>query len=216
MSSSHKPPFKEMLQAIPGFFGIRLEEEPTYEVVEAIGDVEIRRYQPVTLAQVTVPGPHDQAMDAAFEKLADYIFGGNERRREMSMTTPVVQRPSGETMSMTTPVRQQAAGDGWTVAFFLANGMSPDEAPKPDDPAIEIVQQPAMLVGALRYTGNNDDEARLEAKRRLLATLAGEPRWVFDSEVSWAQYDQPFAIPFLKRNEAHVALVDDASSARFI
>jgi hypothetical protein len=25
-------------------------------------------------------------------------------------------------------------------------------------------------------------------------------------DVTWAQYDQPFSIPFLKRNEAHVAL----------
>lgn len=89
MTDAHKPPFSEILQAIPGFFGIRLEEEPAYKVLERFGEVEIRRYAPLVLAQVTVQGTHDQAMDAAFDKLAGYLYGGNRSGQQLPMTSPV-------------------------------------------------------------------------------------------------------------------------------
>jgi hypothetical protein len=211
MSQSHRPPFSEILQAIPGFFGIRLEEEPEFDVIDEVGDVEVRSYRPAVLAQVTVGGDHDSAMQAAFEKLADYIFGGNRAAQAMSMTTPVLQQhrgdaADGETMSMTTPVLQSQAGDGWTVSFFLSNALTIEEAPQPNDPSITLVQQPESIIGALRYTGNNTDERRERARKELLDAFSGSARWRVREGVSWAQYDQPFAIPFLKRNEAHVAL----------
>lgn len=195
-----------MLQAIPGFFGIRLEEEPEYEIIEEVGRVEIRHYRPALIAQVTVPGDHDHAMDAAFDKLARYIYGGNVQGTQMKMTSPVLQQARGEQMHMTSPLRQQASGSGWTVAFFLANDMAAADAPQPIDPAITLVEEPETVLGSLRYSGNNTEERRREYKEELLETLAGHPRWRVDDEVTWAQYDQPFAIPFLKRNEAHVAL----------
>lgn len=58
MSESIRPPFKDILSSIPGVFGIRLEEEPRYGVLETIDDVEIRQYAPALLAQVTITGDH--------------------------------------------------------------------------------------------------------------------------------------------------------------
>jgi hypothetical protein len=75
---------------------------------------------------------------------------------------------------------------------------------QPLDPGIELVREPVRIVAVLRYSGNNSDERRLEATRELLAALAADPRWRADDEVSWAQYDAPFVIPFVKRNEAQV------------
>lgn len=205
MSESFTPSFKDILQSIPGVFGIRLEEEPAFDVVETIGDVEIRRYQPALIAQVTVPGDHETALNRAFTMLAGYIYGGNEADEKMPMTSPVYQA-RGDLGAATSPVVQGGGGDGWTVGFFLSNTLTPDAAPAPNDKSIELVMQPETLLGSLRYSGNNDAGARAAAKERLLATLAGQARWQVVDDVSWAQYDQPFAVPFLKRNEAHVAL----------
>ncbi|RYZ63323.1 MAG: heme-binding protein, partial [Proteobacteria bacterium] len=91
MEATMKIPLKEMLGSIPGVLGIRLEEEPNYEVSLKEGAFEIRRYDEMVLAQTTVAGTHEQAMDESFEILADYIFGGNHERQTMSMTTPVLQ-----------------------------------------------------------------------------------------------------------------------------
>lgn len=206
MSESIRPPFKDILGTIPGVFGIRLEEEPAFTVIETIEDVEIRRYSQALLAQVTIAGDHEHALNEAFNKLAAYIYGKNKSDATLHMTSPVLQEESGARMSMTTPVLQNPEGNGWTVAFFLSNELTPESAPQPEDPAIRLVIQPETVLGSLRYSGNNNEERRASSKQELLDTIARDGTWRVVDDVSWAQYDQPFAIPFLKRNEAHVAL----------
>ncbi|PCC73289.1 SOUL heme-binding protein [Nannocystis exedens] len=201
-----KIPFTELLKSVPGFFGIRLEEQPKYDVVETIDDVEIRRYQPALLARLTVEGEHDKAVDEAFDRLARYIFGENSKQIRMSMTAPVEQHPEGERLAMTSPVLQKQGGRGWTVAFFLSNDLFTSEAPRPDDPAIELVHEPARTVAALRYRGNSSEDKRKDSRQRLLAALEDHPRWRIAEDVYWAQYDAPFTLPFAKRNEAMVEL----------
>lgn len=154
-----------------------------------------------------LPGDHESAMEAAFEKLAGYIYGGNRTGAQMEMTTPVIQQAcSAVEGPITGPVLPGATGEGWMVAFFLSNQITPADAPRPDDPSIQLVQAPEVIIGSYRYSGNNTAENRAEAKRALLQALSGHPSWRVAEDVAWAQYDQPFAIPFLKRNEAHVAL----------
>lgn len=205
-----KLPFTEILKSVPGFFGIRLEEEPKYEVVEHVGpaeDIEIRRYAPALLARVTVAGDHDAAVDEGFDRLARYIFGENRPAGLAELRARAAEGAGGgEQMAMTIPVRQEQAAGGWTIGFFLSNDLEASGAPQPNDPEIELVCEPVRVVAVLRYRGNNSDERRLEATRELLAALAEDPRWRVDDEVSWAQYDAPFVIPFLKRNEAQVAV----------
>lgn len=197
-------PFVELLKTIPGFFGIRLEEEPRHEVIDHVGDVEIRRYAPALLAELALPGDHDEALDAAFDRLARYIFGGNSKRADLPMTNPVYQG-KGERLPMTTPVVRKPDGSGWTVAFFLTNDLS-EEAPRPDDPGIRLVRAPAHLIGSLRYRGNNNEERMHDARAELLAALRDHPKYQVNSDVYWAQYDAPFVLPFVKRNEAQVEL----------
>jgi hypothetical protein len=208
MSDFVRPPLKDMLASIPGVFGIRLEEEPRYEVVETIGDVEIRRYAPARLAQVTVSGSHEQAINEGFTRLAGYIYGANQANEIMAMTSPVYQEATRGEHPMVSPISQRVGGDGWTIAFFLSNDLEAPPEPLPNDSSITLVEQPTMLLGSVRYSGNNDGRRREEAKQILIDTLAAQSRWRMIDQVSWAQYDQPFAIPFLKRNEAHVALED--------
>lgn len=207
MPSSSHPPFKDLLKSIPGFFGIRLEEEPAFDVLEQLGDVEIRRYKPALLASVTVGGEHDQAMNAAFKTLAGYIFGDNDREQQSEMKTPVLQAIDTDFTSSAPTIRSDAAGT-WTVTFFLSNTLRSDDAPQPNNPAIKLVDEPASTVASLRYTGNNTQESREESRKRLLAELGKQTKWRVAEDVTWALYDQPFSIPFLKRNEAHVALTE--------
>jgi hypothetical protein len=198
-----RPPVSDMLSAIPGALGIRLEKEPRHDIVERVGDVEIRRYAPAVLAQVAVEGPREHAMDRAFERLAGYIYGENADAEKMHMTTPVFQRDSGDA---TVPMQAQGSGDAWTIAFFLGNDSAVGDFPTPSDPGITLLELPAFLAATLQYSGNNTAEDRARARDKLLATLRDSTRWVPDDTVYWAQYDQPFAVPFLKRNEAQVAV----------
>lgn len=212
MAESVSFPFVEILKSIPGVFGIRLEEEPAYEVVEKLGDVEVRRYAPALLAEITVPGERAQALDAAFDRLARYIFGANAKREHLSMTNPVFQA-KGAHLQATSPIIPAHRGHGWTVAFFLSNTLTLEEAPRPDDQAIRLIRSPQHLVAALRYRGNNTTSKMHDARGELLEALRDHATYEVESEVYWAQYDAPYVIPFVKRNEAQVELSRRLASA---
>lgn len=196
-----KLPIKEVVKSIPGLVGIRLEEEPAHIVLKEEGSFQLREYQPLILASVTEQGSYDEAMDRAFERLAGYIFGDNQQRSTLAMTTPVLQ--NNQKLDMTTPVMQTQSGSSWTMSFVLPSELTFETAPIPDDAGIKIHPRPTTKVATYRYSGTNTLEAMNEAKRELEI-------WIkkiglnATGAISFAQYDQPFSLPFTKRNEAHI------------
>ena len=111
---------------------MRRLEKPRYSLIRPIHTrptVELRRYAPFVVAQVTVS--HNEmgdAMSEGFKSLAGYIFGGNLGEEEVSMTSPVVTQKqkaskqdgqggsngikggSGSKISMTSPVQTTMSG----------------------------------------------------------------------------------------------------------
>ncbi|MDI9238645.1 heme-binding protein [Lysobacter sp. LF1] len=211
MNASSSPLFTDTLKSIPGFFGIRFDAKPAYHIEDIVGKVEIRRYAPSWLAQVSADGSHDAAVALAHEKLADYVCGGNESREKMGMTSPSFEVEGESKMFPVSLSRRDESSrqeelDGWRVAFFISNCLSAREVPLPDDPAIQIRQTPETLVATLRYRGGNTEERRSLAKRELIEALSGS-KWTADDQVYWASYDQAFVIPYLTRNEVHVRVL---------
>jgi hypothetical protein len=68
---------------------------------------------------------------------------------------------------------------------------------------LHLVDVPAETVAALRYSGVDSASARAEKRDELLAILAKSP-WKPEGEVFTLNYDPPFTIPFLRRNEVVV------------
>ena len=52
-------------------------EQAKYDVVESHGAIEIRDYPPMIVAEVSVPGDREEAVNDGFRLIADYIFGNN-------------------------------------------------------------------------------------------------------------------------------------------
>ena len=179
-------PLTDMLKSIPGAIGIRLEEELPYTVIQKVGEIEIRHYDPFSLGQVRVSGDYEEAMDSGFRQLASFIFGKNETQSKTSMTTPVFMDELGP--------------NEWMMSFYLA----PDAQDLiPVDSNIEIVEKHAKDVAVYSYSGTNTLEEMREAKTKLLQELSQKGLGPV-SDVWWAQYDQPFSLLMTKRNEALV------------
>ena len=66
-------------------------EQPQYRVVSQHGDIEIRDYPPMIVAETQVPGEREAAVNAGFRTIADYIFGNNASSSKVAMTAPVTQ-----------------------------------------------------------------------------------------------------------------------------
>jgi len=166
-------------------------ETARYTVIESDGDIEIRQYPALVVAEITQTGSRDQAVRSGFGPLARYIFA---KERE------------GEKIAMTAPVTQKAVASAWTIQFVMPSGYDLERLPKPTDPHVQLRQLPPTRRAAIRFSGWwTDDLFRLKdaaligwmAKKGL--TPVGTP--------TFAYYNDPFTPGFLRRNEILYDLV---------
>jgi hypothetical protein len=175
-------------------------EEPAYTVTRTIGDIELRRYEPYTVAEVLVTGTAAEAGGKAFRILAGYIFGKNKGEKKLAMTAPVTQTAAPVKLEMTAPVIQNAAPGGYIVQFVLPKGTTPETAPEPIDPGVRLRRVDGMDVAVIRYSGFWSDANYNEhlTLLRTALTRAGIPS---SGEPIYSRYNAPFTPWFLRRNE---------------
>jgi hypothetical protein len=174
-------------------------EQPRYEVLAQDGAFELRQYAPTIVAEVTVPGDRDAAVNAGFKLLAGYIFGANVPKQKIEMTAPVTQQP-GEKIAMTAPVTQQAKGGEWIVRFVMPSSWTMNTLPKPTDPRIRLETVPARKMAAIRFSGFHSDSSYAAKAEALSAEMAKRGLRPAGPAV-YAYYDPPWTLPFMRRNE---------------
>lgn len=175
--------------------------EPKFKVIESHGNIEIREYEPLLVAEVRVEGERKEAISKGFRILADYIFGNNAPSQKISMTAPVMQQP-GEKIAMTAPVIQQATDHSghWKVSFVMPAGYTLETLPLPNNSQIEILSIPAKRYLVIRFSGLAGEESLKKHLEELVKytkqvnlKTVGEPIFAF--------YNPPWTLPFLRRNE---------------
>jgi hypothetical protein len=199
-------------EALIGVFGIRLYEEPRYEVVTRIGDrVEIRLYGPRVAAEVELSATPKGGRDEAFRLLFAYIAGANESstsgNARIAMTVPVEVRNKTR-IAMMAPVQASEAIGAMRMQFFLPAKYAQDSAPRPLDGRVRLVTVPGETIATLRFSGSGSDFP--ERQSELIAILTGS-QWQPTGAPYALSYDAPFTLPFLRRNEAAVAVVKSAN-----
>ncbi|OQW79600.1 MAG: heme-binding protein [Proteobacteria bacterium ST_bin11] len=183
--------------------GIRSSAEPTYELLSETGDIQIRRYPPLLIAETVIDADYAQAGNIGFNRLAGFIFGGNLQKQQLAMTTPVFRENAGEQIPMTAPVLQEATDNKWTMAFVMPANYSLDTLPTPIDPQVAIKALPAKKVAVLRYSGSLNLE-KINEKSRLLSAWIEQQHLTPLSAPRSAAYDPPWTLPALRRNEIHI------------
>ena len=183
----------------------RATEEPAYTVIKKLGDVEIREYAPITVAEVVVAGDQTTAGNAAFPILAGYIFGKNKGERKLAMTAPVTQTAVPVKMEMTAPVTQTLAPGGFLVQFVLPRGVTVASAPEPLDSRVTLREEPARRIAVLQYSGFWSDANFKQHLSQLQSTLRSENlNWTGEPVLS--RYNAPFTPWFMRRNEVWLQL----------
>jgi len=163
-------------------------EEPEFDVLHSADDYEIRRYAPFIVAEVEVQGDLDKAGGDAFRLLAGYIFGKNEPGTKMSMTAPVTSdAPDSER-------------DSHTFSFVMESRYSMETLPKPIDSRIRLVEKPAKIMAAHRYSGTWSSRNYQKHEAALLAALQADAVEM-SGGIYLARYNSPFTPWFLRRNE---------------
>jgi hypothetical protein len=186
-------------------------ETGAYQIITQDGDIEIRDYPSVIVAEVSVAGDRDQAVNAGFRILAGYIFGKNEPQAKIAMTTPVTQQATlsdgkGETIAMTTPVTQSQQGNQWLVQFMMPSQYTLATLPKPKDDRIRFYATAPQRIIALRFSGFWTDRNLWKQLARLQDYVAAKGIATTGPH-RYAYYNSPFTLPFLRRNEVMLTVV---------
>ncbi|MCA9413006.1 MAG: heme-binding protein [Candidatus Omnitrophica bacterium] len=186
-------------------------EEPKYEVIEKFETFEIRRYDPMIVAETEVKGDFDEVGNDAFDILAGYIFGKNEEDLKIEMTAPVNQTPVSEAIESGTPTTllttsSQNNSDGeaaYLITFVMPSEFTMETLPKPKDERVLLKEMPAKLMAAKSYSGSWSREKYLRHETALMEGLK-ESGYETVGEPIFARYNSPFTIPLLRRNEVLV------------
>jgi hypothetical protein len=204
-------------------------EEPIFEIVEHLGEVEIRAYPPLLVAETEVEGEFDQVGNQAFRRLAGYIFGRNRTRAHtgsaargtegattqrtdpvaigeapsarIAMTAPVGMRPD-EPRAMPGRAGEAAAPEGgrWVMSFTMPKGWTLATLPEPLDPLVRVRESPARTVAVLRFSGVWS-AARFAGQEQSLRARLAESGWQAVGPAESLRYDPPWTLWFLRRNE---------------
>ncbi|MCH1610115.1 MAG: heme-binding protein [Luminiphilus sp.] len=167
-------------------------EEPVYQVekVWEVEQIEVRAYAPRVMA---VTGMNEDS-DGGFKVLAGYIFGGNAQEQKIAMTAPVQQSMAGEK----------------EMAFMMPAKYTLEDLPEPEDQRVSFREAPAYTAAVIQFSGwasaEKADEKWQQLRRFLIKEgieIVGEP--------TLNQYNPPWTLPFLRRNEIIVPVRHDAA-----
>ncbi|KAL3937370.1 MAG: hypothetical protein SGBAC_007517 [Bacillariaceae sp.] len=175
-------------------------------------EYEIRRYATRYAIETDQNG-----MDNAFRLLAGYIgVGGtpqNEGSKSIAMTAPVVSG-SGTSIAMTAPV----STTGRTMQFYLpAEFDSMDKIPKPSDSRVRITEVPPATGAVHTFSGSMSDGVANSKVVSLVEQLQEDGLDISKEDAMtnyllW-QFNPPFTIPALRRNEIWIPLTKEQVKA---
>jgi len=191
--------------------GAMANEEPRYEVIKKEEGFEVRRYQPMIIAEVLVTGTLSEASSKGFRQIADFIFGNNEdpvkkQSEKIAMTAPVtMEADTSSKIAMTAPVTMEGAGGAWKMAFVMPSKFTLDTLPKPKNPNITIKQMPAQQVAVVTFSGWVDEE-KLAAQTTRLNEWMAKSGLKTSGTAQLSRYNPPWTLPFWRRNEVWMKL----------
>lgn len=172
---------------------VPLQTTPAYDVVEHIGEVEVRRYRQALLAEVTLASPSQESLAMAVECFSQYIFGPDGA--------------AGDTLRSQPPPHPHQRGRGdWRLRFFIASDLSLDDVPEPLSDSLRLLVAPPCLVAALAHEPRASGRIVHAARRKLQETIRATRRYELDDRSEWAPYGSPCLLPFGARSETLVEL----------
>ena len=164
-------------------------ESYPYRVLEKHNAFEVREYEACLFTSVKLPtSDYKQASSRGFSILAGYIFGGNDKKEKIAMTSPV---------SMSIEVSM-------TMMFMVPKKYKKEDLPNPNQLGIQIIEEPAKKVAAIRFGGWADSQKIEKYKNDLIKALDSEGI-TYTNRFFFLGYNPPFDV-FGRKNEVIVEL----------
>ncbi len=126
------------------YFTMAKTETQPYKIIKEEKEFEIRKYPAAIMATISMDvKTYKELSSPGFSKLASYIFGSNEGKNKIAMTSPV-HMDINDSMS--------------SMSFVMPADYNIDNLPKPNDSSIRIETTSDEYVAAIQFGGYASDE----------------------------------------------------------
>jgi hypothetical protein len=157
-------------------YSTKTEKQP-YRVVLKDADLEIRFYPAATMATIYSKATSYKTLSSSgFNKLAKFIFGGNEQK---------------ESISMTAPVRMSLSEKGSSMSFVMPEKYATNKLPTPNDKNIQIQKSQPEYVAVIGFSGYANDE-KINEYRNKLAQILTKRKIRTKGDFNFLGYNAPF------------------------
>lgn len=168
----------------------RATEELRFTRLASLGPYELRLYQKMWCAKVSIQGEFDDALKDGRQLLMDYIEGNNFKVARIEKPTSFFQIHKVST---------------WDVGIILPISFTAFNAPKPINRMIRIEELNPGKVGVLRYRGKTSRDIFHQKGEELT-------HWLFSKGFKpngplKINLDHNMPLNYLKNNEIHMEII---------
>jgi hypothetical protein len=165
-------------------------EEQKFKVIKNYPEFEIRFYPSAVLATVySKAKTYKELASPGFNKLAGYIFGGNDKETKIAMTAPV---------------RMDINDSNSSMSFVMPSNYTVENLPKPNNASVEVKKVPEEYVAVIKFTGFASDKDIKSYSEKLQKLLTANGILSYGN-FRFLGYNPPFQI-LGRRNEIIVSV----------
>jgi len=174
---------------IVAFFSLnqfKSSEDERYKLLKSFDGIEVRSYENQVYASF-IPSD-EQNRSFSFKTIAGYIFGGNDQKRKIAMTSPVIMKVHNHN----------------EMAFIMPKEYQINKLPKPSNIDVKIYKEAGSLKAILRYSGYSNSSREKNKIDQLKAILQSN-QILHNNDFEVLIYDAPYQFLF-RRNEISVTI----------
>lgn len=161
----------------------------SYKLLKKYNLFEIRKYDAANFSYVTMKtDSYQKSSGSGFKSLAGYIFGGNDKKESIAMTSPVVMN----------------LDENVTMQFMIPSKYNLDNLPKPNNPDVNFKKENEKYMATIAFGGWSNDKKIAEYTDKL-KTLLKENDIKHFNNFSYFGYNPPFQL-INRRNEIAVEI----------
>ena len=166
-------------------------EQHSYKVIKKFDKFEIRKYDAALFSSVKLNQKgYKESSSEGFRILAGYIFGDNETKEKIAMTSPVVME----------------LGDTSKMMFMVPKNYNLKNLPNPKNSKIVFEKEEEKIIAAIRFDGWADDE-KIEKYKTIIMNELVKEKLSYINKFSFLGYNPPYEV-MNRRNEIVVELIN--------
>ena len=170
-------------------------ETPEYKIISKHEGFEVRRYSDMVIATTKVQADYKNSTSSGFRRIASYIFGGNDKEMKIAMTAPVIVDCPSEGLK------------SYNISFVMPKEHSMKDLPKANISEVSIQKESLGEVAVLSF-GGWASESRSTGYQKKLSELLTKNKIEKKGGFMIAQYNSPWTLPPLRKNEVMVRMLN--------